>query len=73
MNDAPTIDPIGNVLTDENVSTQVTLTGLSAGAANETGPLSITAESSDTNLLLNPVINYTDPNRQLMRPIVSGR
>jgi hypothetical protein len=58
----PTIDPISNVSINEAAPTQtVNLTGISSGATNQTGPLTVTASSSNPNLIPNPTVTYTSP------------
>src|SRR5262249_9511462 len=62
VNYAPTLDPIGNLTIDENSGTQtVELTGISSGATNEMQTLTVTAFSSNPNIVPNPSINYTSP------------
>lgn len=59
VNDVPTLDALSNLTTDEDAPTQtVNLSGITAGGA-ETQPLKITATSSNTNLIADPVITYT--------------
>lgn len=63
VNDPPTLDPIGNVTVDEDAPAQtVSLTGLSAGAANETQSLTVNAASSNPSVVPHPVVTYTSPN-----------
>ncbi|MBO0698761.1 MAG: cadherin domain-containing protein, partial [Zavarzinella sp.] len=61
VNDPPTLDPIANVITDEDSGQQsVNLTGISAGPANESGQtLTFTAVSDNPALIPNPVVTYT--------------
>ncbi|MBN1887593.1 MAG: tandem-95 repeat protein, partial [Thermoflexales bacterium] len=62
VNDQPTLDAIGNLVLDEDASTQtITMTGVSSGAANESQALGITAVSSNTALIPNPTVVYTSP------------
>jgi hypothetical protein len=59
VNDAPTLDQPGNVLVDEDSAEQtVELTGITAGG-EEIQPISITATSSDSALIADPVVIYT--------------
>jgi hypothetical protein len=59
----PTLDPISNVTVNEGASTQtVGLTGISSGATNQPGPLTVTAASSNPALIPNPTVTYTSPN-----------
>jgi hypothetical protein len=62
VNYPPTLDPISDLTIDENSGTQtVDLTGISSGSAqNQT--ITVTAYSSNPNLIPNPNINYTSPN-----------
>jgi len=60
VNDAPTLDPIGDLFVAENSGIQnVSLTGIGSGAPNEVQVLSITAASSNPGLIPDPVITYT--------------
>jgi hypothetical protein len=62
-NQPPTLDPISNLTTNENAGLQtVNLSGISSGAANESQILTVTATSSDPNLVPNPAVNYTNAN-----------
>ena len=62
VNDAPTLDEINDLDLPENAGTQtVTLTGISTGAANETQEIQITAVSSNTSVVSDPVVTYTSP------------
>ncbi|MGA2787467.1 MAG: Ig-like domain-containing protein [Verrucomicrobiota bacterium] len=61
VNQAPTLNPVTNLVLDENAGPQiVNLSGISSGAANESQILTVTAASSDTNLVPNPMVNYTN-------------
>lgn len=66
VNDAPTLDPIGDITIDEDSPLQtVNLSGISVGPTNEVGQnLVLTAVSSNTALILNSSIsvNYTSAN-----------
>lgn len=65
VNDPPTLNPIANFATNAagaNPSHVVSLSGISAGAANESQTLSVTATSSNPTLLPNPTVTYTSPN-----------
>jgi hypothetical protein len=63
VNDAPTLSPIANLAMAENSGpTNVLLVGISSGAANENQTLSITASSSNTNLIATPTVTYNSPN-----------
>ena len=62
VNQPPTLNPINNLTLNENAGLQtVTLSGITSGAANENQTLTVTATSSNTNLIPNPTINYTSP------------
>lgn len=63
INDAPTIDAIGDQTVDEDSpATTITLTGITTGAFNETSQeLNVTATSGDTSKILDPTVVYTDP------------
>jgi hypothetical protein len=63
VNDPPTMSPLGNVTINEGAGLQtVTLTGISAGPADESGQtVSISAVSSNPALIPNPTVNYTNP------------
>jgi len=62
VNDAPTLNAIANRDIPENAGLQtVNLSGIGAGAANETDPLSLSAVSSNPGLVPNPTVNYTSP------------
>lgn len=63
VNDAPTLNALGNLTVSENASQQtVSLAGIGSGAANETQTLAITATSSNPGLIPNPTVGYTSPN-----------
>lgn len=64
VNDAPTLDPIANVgVTQNSAATNVNLTGISIGPANEAPQvITITATSSNTAIVPDPTITYTSPN-----------
>ncbi len=63
VNDPPTLDSIPALFIDEDThARRIDLTGIDAGAANESQTLIITAASSDTVLLPHPTRNYTSPN-----------
>ena len=59
----PTLDPISNVVINESAGLQtVNLSGISTGSTNQTGPLTVTAFSSDPTIVSNPTVNYNSPN-----------
>jgi hypothetical protein len=63
VNDAPTLDSLSNLSLPLDAGAQtVNLSGISSGAANESQSLSVTAVSSNPNLVPNPSVNYTSPN-----------
>jgi len=63
VNDAPTLGTIINKVVRKNAGVQtITLTGISAGDADDAGQaITITATSSNTALVPNPTISYTSP------------
>ena len=62
-NQAPTLNALANVAINEDASAQsVNLSGISTGATNETQTLTVTASSSNTGLIPNPIVTYTSPN-----------
>jgi uncharacterized repeat protein (TIGR01451 family) len=62
VNDAPTLDPIGNLSINEDAGAQtVNLAGISAGGG-ESQTLVVTATSNNTGLIPNPTVTYTSPN-----------
>ncbi len=62
VNDVPLINPIPNVVIDEDAVQQTTnLSGIAAGGG-ESQPMKVTATSSDTTLIANPTVTYTSPN-----------
>lgn len=58
VNDAPTLDSIGDVLVHENTEQPVSLSGIGTGATDEEQSLVISALSSDSELLPNPQATY---------------
>ena len=57
------MNAINNLTINENAGLQtVNLSGIASGAANENQTLTVTATSSNTNLIPNPTVNYTSPN-----------
>ncbi|MBM4003764.1 MAG: DNRLRE domain-containing protein [Planctomycetes bacterium] len=63
VNAAPTLDAIASpadILEDDGPQT-INLTGISAGPG-ENQTLTVTAKSSNPNLIPNPTVNYTSPN-----------
>ena len=63
VNQPPTLNAIGNLSLNENAGLQkVSLSGISSGAANENQTLIVTATSSNTGLIPNPTVNYTNAN-----------
>ncbi len=62
-NDTPTLDSLSNMTIDENSSSQsVSLSGVTAGAANEDQVLTVTATSSNPDLIPDPSVTYLSPN-----------
>jgi VCBS repeat-containing protein len=63
VNDAPTLDTIANCTVSAAAGSQtVLLSGISAGAGNETDNLSVSAISSNPSLIPNPSVLYSSPN-----------
>ena len=59
----PTIDPLADLTISENAAQQILrLSGISAGAGNQSQLIGVTATSSNPNLVPNPVVDYTSPN-----------
>lgn len=62
VNDAPTLDALGNLTIAEDATTQtVNLSGITAGPG-ESQTLTVTAVSSNTGIIPNPTVTYTSPN-----------
>lgn len=62
VNDAPTLAPISNQSIDEDTGPgSVNLTGISPGPGGESENVRFTAASSNTNIIVNPVVTYTNP------------
>ena len=63
VNQPPTLNTIANLTINENASLQtVPLSGISSGATNENQTLTLAAVSSNTNLISNPAVYYTNAN-----------
>ena len=63
VNQAPTLNTLADRTINENAGLQtVSLSGISSGAANESQTLTVTASSSNTGLIPNPIVSYTSPN-----------
>jgi hypothetical protein len=62
INDPPALDSISNVTVDQGTVHIALLTGIHAGAPNESDALVITATSSNTNVVSAPTIAYSSPN-----------
>lgn len=61
VNDPPTLNPLPNLMVNEDPGPQqVLLTGISPGAANENQTLVVSATSSSTGIIPTPVISYTN-------------
>lgn len=62
VNDAPTLNVLSDLEIPRDASQQtVPLSGITAGGSLESQPLRITASSSNTGLIPNPVVTYTSP------------
>jgi hypothetical protein len=60
VNHAPTLNPVHNLIINANAGAHtVNLTGISSGSTGENQVLTVTATSSDTNVVSNPVVNYS--------------
>lgn len=63
INNPPTIDPLANLVLNENASLQiVNLSGISSGDTNSNQSLVVTAVSSNPGLIPAPAVNFTSPN-----------
>ncbi len=63
----PTLNPIGNLTINANAGSQiVSLTGLSSGSAGGNQTLTVTATSSNPNVIPNPAVNYTSTSGSLI-------
>ena len=62
VNDPPTLDPIADLTLYASAGPQtVTLTGITAGPANENQTVSVSATSGNPSLVPNPTVNYSPP------------
>lgn len=62
VNDPPTLNALSNLTLPISAGQQtVSLSGIGAGAANESQPLTITATSSNPSLIPTPSITYSSP------------
>lgn len=61
VNDPPTLNPLGNVTVGSYKPFTVSLSGITAGPADEVQTLTVTATSSNPALIPNPVVTYTSP------------
>jgi hypothetical protein len=60
-NHPPTLNAITNLVINENAGLQiVSLFGITSGATNESQTLAVTAVSSNTTLIPNPTVTYTN-------------
>jgi subtilisin-like proprotein convertase family protein len=63
VNDPPTLDALTDLVIDEDAPTQIVpLSGITSGAANEAQVLTVTATSTNTALIPNPLVTYASPN-----------
>ena len=76
VNNQPTLNAIGNLTINENAGLQtVSLSGITSGATNEIQTLTVTAVSSNTGLIPNPTVYYTNANttgKLTFTPTVNG-
>lgn len=62
-NDPPTLDPLANLSLSENAGVQnVNLSGITSGLPDGLAALTVTAESSNPDLLPHPIVTYSSPN-----------
>lgn len=62
-NPPPTLNVITNLVINENAGLQtVSLSGITSGSTNENQTLTVAAVSSNTGLIPNPAVNYTNGN-----------
>jgi hypothetical protein len=62
VNQPPTLNALANFTINENAGlVTVNLSGITSGAANELQTLSVTAVSSSSGLIPNPVVSYSSP------------
>jgi len=62
VNDAPTLNGLNNVTLTPSAGQQIiSLSGIGAGAANESQTLAVTATSSNPGLIPTPSVTYTSP------------
>ena len=63
VNDAPSLEVPADQTIDEDPGTQIlTLSGITPGADNEFDAVSISVASSNTGLIPDPILGYSDPN-----------
>ncbi len=76
VNQAPTLNAIGNVVISENAGLQtVSLSGITSGATNENQTLKVTAISSNPGLIPSPTVSYTNANttgQLTFTPVANG-
>ena len=61
VNQAPTLNTITNLVLNENAGLQIVhLSGITSGATNEIQTLAVTAVSTNTSLISNLTVNYTN-------------
>jgi len=62
INQPPTLNPIDDLTTNENSGEQnVSLSGITSGAANEKQKLTVTATSDNPTLIPDPSVSYVSP------------
>lgn len=63
VNQPPTLNALPNLTLNQGAGRQtVNLSGITAGAPNESQTLTVTASSSNPGLIPTPAVNYTSPN-----------
>ena len=62
-NQPPTLGALSDLVIDENATEQkIALSGVTSGALTENQTLTVTASSSNPNIISNPAVEYTSPN-----------
>ncbi|MEO5802635.1 MAG: Calx-beta domain-containing protein, partial [Verrucomicrobiota bacterium] len=63
VNDAPTLNPISDLTISQDASTtNVSFSGITSGATNESQSFTVSAISSNPTLIPNPTVSYVSPN-----------
>ena len=73
VNDSPTLGTLTNITVNQNQFITLPLSGISFGPGNESGQMiSVSAFSSDTNLLINPLVTFTNGNSTAILTFLSS-